>query len=1136
MKKRIVKRILALSLLVTSQFSFGQNPGDTTIVQGFNFNSTVRDTQIVFPDFNSNEVERIWMKYTMRCKDGLVSPGVPGQTNIGCGEWDYSCNTYITDSTRIDSIKAKIDEFIVYPQASSNNTYSTTGSYNLYENNHYDVQITSTTNETNADVTTSAGQTSSALSHTERGGRSFVLLTASQLTTAGLTVGDIDALSLYSNGSTNNLNHLVFKMKEVAFTDLDNVGLTDLTGGTEVFHGDWALSNGQNKIPFYQAFNWTGGNLLIEVISSSNNGTTAVSLDGTDVSATQALNNEENQYATLFPGNYIQADSYLGVGGSTNRTVEAWIKTTGTNGTILYWGTNAEGERFTVKVDTDGRPRLEVQNGSVRGNFLINDGEWHHLAITTEGISLTGTKMYVDGTLINNIDMNNVIVNTNLSAPVHISKGHNSKFFNGSIDDVRIWDVDLPQTTIQENMNTRVNSSHPNYTNLQLNYVFDSSTGIVEDQSGNNNDGQFINGAAFGNISSSNHMFDFKSNTVIPDITLHQADYVLSINNTQEYDSILKDHYTVAHNIIDPANGTYSSDIITTYFTYYPDSNTVYDINGNVTGNTLAQNLFTINNTIVDYYLRSPSQLEILSLVTPYGINLDLGDDGVAWYFDVTDFYPVLKNNRGLKMTRGGQWQEDIDIKFLFVHGTPTREVLDLRQIWNVDKRSYAVINSDQYYEPRTVELPSNTVEAKIKSAITGHGQEGEFIPRQHYLDINNGQEYKEWQVWMKCANNPIYPQGGTWIYDRAGWCPGMPTQVEELDVTNFITNDQIEVDYGITSTSGTSNYIVNHQIIAYGAKNFATDARIQMVKEPNDAISHLRTNPTCSQPVVTIQNSGSNTITSMTIEYSINGGTPESFDWTGSIDFLDEEEVVLPATVSFWSAANQNSSNRFTAEIVSVNGASDEYAHNNAYTSTFDVTDIVEPEFVLEVKTNSAASQNNYRIEDADGNIIMERTSLSNNTTYTDTLGLTIGCYRYIIEDSGENGIDFWANNEGTGYMRFTDLNGGIIKPMEGDFGTSYIYEFSVTEDLSTANQTKYTPSINISPIPSNNQIKIEMKGIEDGTYTIYNVQGKEIKNGSVQDLISNPTISINNWDNAVYFIHFNSKNTTTVKKFIKN
>ncbi|PWH85627.1 LamG-like jellyroll fold domain-containing protein [Brumimicrobium oceani] len=1136
MKNRFLKLITVLALLITSPFSFGQNPGDTTVVQTLNFNSVVRDTQIVFPTFNSNEVERIWMKYTMRCKDGLVSPGVPGQTNKGCGEWDYSCNTYITDSTRLDSVKATIDEYIVYPYASSDDNYSTTPTYNVYSNEHYDVQITATANETNAVVTTGGTQNSSTLSHTNRGGRSFVMLTAAQLTTAGLTIGDIDALSLFSNGSTNSLNHLSIRLKEITVTDLNDAPYTDLINGTEVYHGDLTLTNGQNKIPFFQPFNWTGGNLLVEIVSSSNNNSTPIALSATDIGAAQSLTNNENQFVQFFPGNYISVPGYLGVTGNADRTIEAWIKTEGTEVDVMSWGESLPGKRFTVKVNQDGRPKLEVHNGSVTGNFVVNDGEWHHIAISMSGISLSGTKFYVDGALVNNIDVNNIVVNTGAFNEVEISRGDWNNYFNGGMDDIRIWNAELSAATIQNFMHSRVDANHPDYANLQLNYVFDGTTNMIDDLSPNNNDGEIKGGTVFGKRSSSEHKFDFSKSSIIPDITLHQADYTLNITNTQEKDSIMKENYVVAENVLDPTNGTYSSDIVTSYLNYYPKAHTTYDINGTLIGDNIDANAFLLSNSVIDYFYRSPSSLEILSLVTPYGVNLDLGMEGVAWYFDVTDFYPILQGNRGLKMTRGGQWQEDIDIQFLFVHGTPTREVLDMRQIWRVDMVNHTNINANKHYEPRTVDLDPATQVAKITSAITGHGQEGEFIPRQHTLQVNNGQQNFQWQVWMDCGENPIYPQGGTWIYDRAGWCPGMPTQIEEWDVTNFINNDQIDVDYNVLGATGDSRYIVSHQITSYGATNFSTDARIVNVQAPNDQISFGRTNPMCSDPLITVQNSGSSNITSLTIEYSINGGTVESFDWTGNLAFLEEAEITLPSTSALWTGVVQGAGNRFKAKITSVNGAADEYALNNTYTSKFTSTDIVAPRFILEIKTNNMANQNQYRIEDADGNIIMERTSLANATTYNDTMALTIGCYRFVIEDTGGNGIDFWANNEGTGTMRFKSMTGGQIKRLEGDFGASYIYEFSVTEDLSVKNQTMYDPTINISPIPSSDLINVEVKGNQDGTYAIFNAQGQSMKTGTIKDLKENSTISISNWDAAVYFIHFNTNEKTTVQKFIKN
>ncbi len=68
-----------------------------------------------------------------------------------------------------------------------------------------------------------------------------------------------------------------------------------------------------------------------------------------------------------------------------------------------------------------------------------------------------------------------------------------------------------------------------------------------------------------------------------------------------------------------------------------------------------------------------------------------------------------------------------------------------------------------------------------MKSSITGHGQNGEFNAKYHYYNIDGGEEEYIYHVWNDCSEIPIYPQGGTWIYDRAGWCPGDPTTLHEL-------------------------------------------------------------------------------------------------------------------------------------------------------------------------------------------------------------------------------------------------------------------------------------------------------------------------------------------------------------------
>ncbi|MCC7028810.1 MAG: hypothetical protein IT257_00795, partial [Chitinophagaceae bacterium] len=84
-----MKRFFLLAVLCASFANglFAQAPGDTIITSTFNYTQTKfsRDSFIHFPELPGIKYEKIYMLYNLRCKDGLISPGVQGQTNIGCG-------------------------------------------------------------------------------------------------------------------------------------------------------------------------------------------------------------------------------------------------------------------------------------------------------------------------------------------------------------------------------------------------------------------------------------------------------------------------------------------------------------------------------------------------------------------------------------------------------------------------------------------------------------------------------------------------------------------------------------------------------------------------------------------------------------------------------------------------------------------------------------------------------------------------------------------------------------------------------------------------------------------------------------------------------------------------------------------
>ena len=59
-----------------------------------------------------------------------------------------------------------------------------------------------------------------------------------------------------------------------------------------------------------------------------------------------------------------------------------------------------------------------------------------------------------------------------------------------------------------------------------------------------------------------------------------------------------------------------------------------------------------------------------------------------------------------------------------------------MQNIWKVQSKNYTQIQNDDAYEPRTHNLLLNADAFKVRTVITGHGQEGEFNPQFHKIEI----------------------------------------------------------------------------------------------------------------------------------------------------------------------------------------------------------------------------------------------------------------------------------------------------------------------------------------------------------------------------------------------------------------
>ena len=141
-------------------------------------------------------------------------------------------------------------------------------------------------------------------------------------------------------------------------------------------------------------------------------------------------------------------------------------------------------------------------------------------------------------------------------------------------------------------------------------------------------------------------------------------------------------------------------------------------------------------------------------------------------------------------------------------------------------------------------------------------------------------------------------------------------------------------------------------------------------------------------------------------------------------LDFLEKEELELPSTATLWQSLD-TINNIFYVEVKSPNGSIDQYAHNNLFKSPFAPTPIYPSFFGLCIQTNSGTSlpfisETTWDIYDSQGNTIYTSGPLSWGTQYRDTILLNPGCYRFEVMDTDDDGLDFWANNDGSGVVRF--------------------------------------------------------------------------------------------------------------------
>lgn len=538
--------------------------------------------------------------------------------------------------------------------------------------------------------------------------------------------------------------------------------------------------------------------------------------------------------------------------------------------------------------------------------------------------------------------------------------------------------------------------------------------------------------------------------------------------------------------------------------------------------------------------------VEIARIITPYATDWLSTNRKHDFVVDVTDYSSILNGNLDFRYKYDGySWGFTLTLKLEMIEGTPTMPALSVKNIYD---GYFSYGNTSNPIENHLIAKPfiynSPVTKAFVKNIISGHGSDdngcGEFCSKYYDLKINN-MAISQKQLWKSdCGVNDISPQTGTWLYERANWCPGQivyPILHDISSQTSASSTFSVDIDmepYTSPTQTNTGGYNIVSQLISYAAPSYSNDISIEDIIAPNNDPNYARSNNICVNPKIKIKNTGTNPVTQVVFNYNITGGSVATYTWTGTLNFLEETIVEFGPLMPLY---NGNTTNEFNVSIDKVNGVNgDQDLMNNSYKSTYNSVKVYPNQFLITFVTNAATSLINpgfneahWTIKDDNGNIVASRINNLNSKTLKDTVNLPDGCYTFTMDDDGCDGISWWAYqyytpNPGNGSIRFNKLGIPVIlKNFSGDFGCQTTERFMTSSAVTSINKLESSFSFQLFPNPASNSINLLFDVTEFQTvdFKVIDITGKEFKTGTLNSIGSESyQIDTDNLPSGMYFI----------------
>jgi len=1043
-------------LIFSSDFIFGyETKGDSIIVKTFTFDSiTTRRGIFEFPPADS--YEKVIMHYTLKCDPRTT------RDRFDCGEWDYLTYTVVNDTLgRFDSTQMMQYKYVLNNETPDEIFEGDENPFRIIRRNNFHYEITNQTISNSFSISNS----NSVVSALKNG--KYIL----KFDLIDADINKIDAIRLPINKTLNSSG--VLNNFQVMITTESN-GKIDYANAKLIYKDklDFSELGDFLTLPLNSALSLSNKNIVL-ILSADDGKELYFNTIQSDKHKIHTFL-QENSHAEFDGKSFVEIPKEALSSIDKEITISFWAKGDKSlpYNTQIFEAVNNKNQRVLNSHLPWSNNRIYWDAGNNGGSYDRIDFEavpelfkndWAHWAFTKN--TTTGDmKIYRNGKVIHSgtgktLEMDKIEV-------FRIASGATSNGrWTGNLNDFAIWDRELSENEIVE-------FSKGITLNVNDMLVFYRFNSLINDNELIDESENKINAFAFGlpNLIKTNSNEYYREFQVLDasieieflegnitsskvesteDVRVNLSKKTLFVYNHESPNQIVPAYiYNKTSNLLrTPTDTMFVNPII----------NYTYDEDGSVIDSIISSKTKLYDNETIVWY--NPTvDYEIDRFITPYGIGLDLGDDGFTWKVDVTEFSPVLN---GWVDLRAGNDQELLDLQFIFIKGTPARNVNAVRRIWGSGGNYSQVVTNDAI-APVELKLDNESSMFRVLTRSSGHGFGGdvsktnncsEFCAREHSLWINDSQEFA-WTGWKECGDNPVYPQGGTWILDRTDWCPGAPVTTYRHELNELVKpGDLVKFDYEIENPQQYTpygNWVFTGYLVEYGDFNFETDAGVLEILSPNNHDEFLRFNPICNNSRVLISNNGSKLITSLELKWKIDGKFEGTYTWKGAIPSLSSTEITIP--LDFDAFENIAYKDRiFELEILSVNGEVDEYSRNNYGKSKFNEVDNFFSNTKVEMRASDWSPYNiqpplAYQLIDLTRDeALATRTTFGNAQSYNEDLTLENGCYEFIIEAAEGYGLSYWNLSQvAAGFLRFKSGE-TINQNIETEFGNFFYKQFKV-------------------------------------------------------------------------------------------